>query len=104
MPTINIQVESSIAWTAFESVSGYLIAECPALGIVLEGESFEEIHSLAQETLSLLFLDLLKSGELDEFLRQRGWQAKGVPVPAPQKSNELHFAIPPELLPAQAAA
>ena len=43
------------------------MAECDALGLAMEGDSLDELHSLIAESCHLLFEDLLKDGELEKF-------------------------------------
>lgn len=64
------QVEDSASW----------IAECETLNVIVEGKSFEEVCSLADEAICLLFTDLLDDGDLDPFLKGLGWTLKG-PIP-----------------------
>jgi len=50
------------------------IAECGPLGIVLESESLDGIHQQAAEAVHLLLVDLVESGDLEGFLKEREWQ------------------------------
>lgn len=74
------EIESQLAWTAHRSTSGSVwIAECDALGLVLEATTLDELHSLIPEALRELLTDLITDGDLDEFLLSKGWSAVDIP-------------------------
>lgn len=43
------------------------------------------------ETVNAMFTDLLVSGELDQFLRDRGW---GLAGPIPVRKRDVWFDVP----------
>lgn len=70
------EIESLIGWQAFRSTSNDVwIAQCDALGLTLEAKTLDDLHSLIPEALSDLLTDLIEEGDLDAFLREKGWSA-----------------------------
>jgi len=69
------------------------IAECGPLGIVLESESLDDIHQQAAEAVHLLLVDLVESGDLEEFLKERKWRM----VPSRRADDERASASIPYL-------
>ena len=93
MTEIVIEVKSTIEWTATQSeTSARWIAECEALGICVEGESLDELHSLIPEANFALLVDLLEDNELQRFLMERGWEA--VNMPQGPVNDDIEFSIP----------
>ena len=93
MITVEINVQTTLEWAASPSKScNRWIAECEALGIAMEGETLDELHSLIDEACFALFHDLLNDGELDQFLRARGWTA--VNLPNGPVDDHVEFSVP----------
>ena len=79
-------------WRAQRSpTSNRWIAVCDALNLSMEADSLDELHSLIPETIHLLMTDLLEDNELDQYLKDKGWQATGVP-PLPER--DVSFEVP----------
>lgn len=90
-----IRIYATMDWRAERSEEdGGWVGVCKQLGITTEAETLDELHSLAPEAMEFLFLDLLEDGELEEFLKQKGWKysREGVDTPGPK------FHIPWQLL------
>lgn len=69
-----IQTEGPVQCMAFQNRdTGRWVGICDELGIVVEGEDLDELHSLFGEALSLLLVDLIEEGDLVAFFRDRGW-------------------------------
>lgn len=100
MAIININVQATLQWVGRQTERGQWIAECIPLGIVIEAESLDELHSLMGESTHLLFTDLVADNEFDQFLRERGWSAA---APPPVAQDELAFRVPMELVVAAAS-
>ena len=97
MTEIVIEVKSRVEWTATQIESSHKwIAECEALGVSMEGDSLDELHSLIPEAFFALFIDLLEDDELDQFLRERGWQAMN--KPSGPIHDDIEFSIPWDLV------
>ena len=82
--------KAHIQWIARECrESGHWVGECGALSIALEADSLEELRSVFDEALDLLFRDLLEEGKLVEFLVSRGWELAEGSAPAKITSEML---------------
>ena len=90
-----IRIHTTMNWCSERSKedSGW-VGVCKQLGVTMEAETLEELHSLAPETMEFLFLDLLQDGKLEEFLKQRGCEYSKEDIGAP----EPKFHIPWQLL------
>jgi predicted RNase H-like HicB family nuclease len=94
--TIAIQVHGKIQWTVSQTQTGGFLAVCEPLGLAMEGDSLDDLYRNLSEAIQLVMNDLLRSGELDQFLRARGWHAtptQNVPTTGP-----VAFNVPVELL------
>ena len=92
MSTITIQVESRLQWMAVHTPSGVWVAECKPLGITMEGNSLDELHSVIGEACAELLADLFEDNELEEFLRARGWSATNLPDVS--AGEDVEFEVP----------
>ena len=89
-------IQGSVQWTVTPQTSGAFVAVCDPLGIALEGSDMNDLHACIREAIQLVMTDLLKNGELDSFLRARGWRtAAQLPVPG---QEPVYFEPPIELL------
>ena len=88
-----VRVEArNIIWQGFQDPeTGTWIGVCKALNLNAAGDTFQELQACANDAMALLFADLLKDGELQEFLRVNGWSL-GTPLPAPGTLTQ--FDIP----------
>lgn len=93
---VKIQVNGQLPWEVAKNAAGRLIGVCRPLGLVMEGDTLDELFARINDSVQLLMRDLLESGELDSFLKSRGWsmaQIAGTPRP-----NEVEFDVPIGLL------
>ena len=71
---IKVTINAELSWSARPTIDGNRwIVSCDPLGIDLEANNRDEIAGLIEESLDLLFLDLLEDNELEQFLSDRGW-------------------------------
>ena len=91
-----VEIQANVMWRSFRSpTSSRHVAVCDELNLCLEGEDEFELRSLIPEAMQLLMIDLLADNEIDEYLRERGWQA----VNLPQRVNgDVEFHVPFELI------
>ena len=66
------------------------------MNISTEADSLDELHSVIDETMQLLLVDLLRDNELDRFLMARGWKALNIPTRGDQK--DVEFNVPWQLI------
>lgn len=94
---IRIEVNGQVQWEVAQSSAGRWIGVCRPLGLTMEGDSLDDLYNNISESVQLLMEDLMDSGELDAFLRHRGWQA--MPAPAgSQQQGPVEFQVPYDLL------
>jgi predicted RNase H-like HicB family nuclease len=88
--TVNIQ--ANLPWFIYQDPdSKYWIGVCEPLRITLSGKKWPELMEVIDEALQLLMIDLVKTGEIDAFLKKQGWTAG----PLPAKVDEhVRFDIP----------
>ena len=87
-----VTIQTNLEWRAKRSrSSNRWIGECQALNLSMEAETLDELHSLIPETIHLLMADLLGDNELDQYLREKGWQAVGVPA---RSDEDVEFNVP----------
>jgi len=93
---IPIKIEVNLAWNVTRTRSGMLVGSCEPLGLVSEGKDEFDLSQNIQESLQLVMNELLRSGELDGFLRSHGWRASALPV-GPTKAR-VPFEVPFQLI------
>lgn len=58
-------------WRWQRGPSGAFVAWCDALGLTVEGDTFDDMVDAIRDAQESLFLSLFKDGDLDRFLRER---------------------------------
>lgn len=89
-----VQIQANLVWqvTRDDSVPAY-VAGCPALGLIVEGDTFGELQSLMAEVLDHYFRELVVSGTFDDTLRRLGWRSSRMIDTSGDPSN-LRFDVP----------
>ncbi len=94
---INIEGKAEIQWLAQRSGSGRWIGVCEAMNLSTEAESLDELHSVINETIQLVLLDLLRDNELDKFLKDHGWRTTHMPMNKIDQAD-IEFNVPWQLI------
>jgi hypothetical protein len=94
--TVRVEVKGLIGWVVTQGTSGHWIAVCDPMNLALEADSLDELYSVINEGVHLLFRDLLKDNELDQYLRERGWHAAG--MPEGPVGDDIEFRVPWQML------
>ncbi len=76
---VRVEIKGQLPWRVSRSTNENWIAICDPLKITLEGETFEELTQHISEGLQLLLVDLIQSGEIQEFLSRQGWRTSIAP-------------------------
>lgn len=92
---IKIEVDGQVQWRVTKTPAGNWVGVCDPFALTMEGDSLDDLYSSIDETIQLLFEDLFEDGELEEFLKARGWTARPM---VPGADGDLKFAVPFELL------
>lgn len=96
MPVVAVvSIEAKIAWRCSRARGGNWIAICDPLGLTVQSARYSELAEDVGDTLDLMFRELLRSNELDGFLRARGWKRGVGRLPRPAN---VRFDVPFELL------
>jgi predicted RNase H-like HicB family nuclease len=91
-----IKIDTSLQWLVTKTPSGSFVAICHPLGLASEGTDQVDLWMNIQESIQLVLNDLLKNGELDAFLREKGWKA--MPVLTRNSRGPYPFEVPIELV------
>jgi predicted RNase H-like HicB family nuclease len=90
-----VQIQANIQWQVMQTPANHYVGVCEPMNLSMEASSLDELQSLINETLQLMFEDLLHDNELDAYLREHGWQAKNIPVG--QFPADVKFEVPWEM-------
>jgi predicted RNase H-like HicB family nuclease len=96
-PVVEIQVNGKVPWNVTQTPSGNFVAVCEPLGLAMEGYSLDDLFRNISEAIQLVMNDLLRAGELNQFLSAKGWRALNL-VNVPTTDQPVAFSIPVELL------
>ena len=91
MKNIRIENQSGLRFNVVRASGGNLVGICQSLAITVQSETWVSLLEDIAQTLNLLFADLLEDGELDEFLRDRGFRLLDA---LPAKPDDAWFDIP----------
>jgi predicted RNase H-like HicB family nuclease len=87
-----VHIEAKLAWQAHrDPESGTWVAVCQPLNLNATGTTWAELQEMGNQAMSLLFSELLESGELPAFLRRQGWQTT---QPLPRHDGNVQFDVP----------
>ena len=97
MVSVQIQGQAQLQWRAQRSiVSRRWIGVCEPMHLVMEADSLDELHSVIDEAMQLMLVDLLRDNELDTFLREHGWRAQDIPIQT--RPEDVEFSVPWQLI------
>ena len=79
MPTNIVQVEgrAQLLWKVARASGGHWVAVCDPMGLTIQSDTWASLMEDIAQTLNALMVDLLEEGELDRFLRDRGFTLVG---------------------------
>lgn len=93
-----VHINAQVQWLFTQDAeTGYWVAVCDPLGLTVEGHTHGEMRQHIDEAINLVLSNMVKSGEIERFLRERGWHAKNLPN-AEQMNERLSFDVPIELI------
>jgi hypothetical protein len=87
-----IRIDSEIEWryTYFKAEKKWL-AICEILKISIQSDSLKELQQDMLECADALFSELAKTGELEGFLKSRGWVVK--PFPSKSEKSSVDMSV-----------
>lgn len=69
-----VRINANLPWRVTQDpATQRWVAACDPLEMVVEGETYSSLMEDIGDVLNALFRDLLKDGELPEFLESHGW-------------------------------
>lgn len=92
---VTVEMQGQLQWLTRQVASGRWIGTCDAMGLAMEADSLDELHSLIDETLQLVLIDLLEDDEFERYLQEHGWTARNLPS---HPTDEVEFDVPWQLL------
>lgn len=73
MPTV-VRIQGEAPWVVwYDQASQHFVGRCDPLSLTASGASQADLFAELAEAIQLLFVDLLETGDLDDFLRARHW-------------------------------
>jgi hypothetical protein len=87
-----IAIQAKLQWRGFrDQGTRRWVAVCDPLNVAVEAGTWSELHAAISDSLNLIFRDLLATGELEGFLKDRGWSLQS---PLPEKPHNARFDVP----------
>ncbi len=76
-----VSVSASLICKVYETNAAkyQFVGECKDLGISVQASDLNELCSVFEEAMASLLTDLIEDGELDEFLKSKGWNKNDIP-------------------------
>lgn len=99
MMLIRVQIHGQLLWRyTRDPRSDRFVAVCDALKITAEAETWSKLVEVVNEEVNALFRDLYEEGQLDRFLRSRGWSPfPYTPLPGSMPAEGMRFDVPMDM-------
>ena len=92
-----VHIQGKILWKWGRTSQGNYIAVCDSIAQTVQASRFGELLETMQEALESTFRELFSSGDLENFLHERGWSTD-LPVPSiPGTQKNSRFEMPFDL-------
>jgi hypothetical protein len=91
MNIVQVEGRGNLVWGVIRAKGGHWVGVCDPLGLTVQSDTWAKLMDDIAHTLNALLLDLFQEGELDRFLRDRGWKLVG---PMPSQPDEAWFDVP----------
>jgi len=91
-----VQIQANIQWQVMQTPANHYVGVCHPMNLSMEADSLDQLHSIINETLQLLFEDLLHDNELEAYLREHGWHANNIPIG--HVPGDVKFEVPWEMI------
>ena len=93
LPLGIVEIKGDIPWLVTRSRTGPWIGVCEPLKLTTQADTWGELMSDISWAMEAVFEDLLETGDLERFLRERGWTTQ--PVDTPQaRFQKIKFDVP----------
>jgi len=94
---IRVDLGARLRWEV-EVHEDYLLGTCDVLGLTAMGDSHRDLFENIVEILDDLFHDLITTGELAQFLNDRGWARQPAPIPQMDPHDRPWLDVPVEII------
>ncbi len=88
---VKVLIEANVLWKAFRAEGGRWVAVCDPLALTIESETWAELMEDIGLSLNAMLKELLKTRDLEKFLRDRDWHPSG---PIPSQPDDVRFDVP----------
>lgn len=96
---ITVQVNAQVQWEfSQDAKSGRWIAICKPLALTIEADTHTELRENIADAMNLLMRSMMGSGDLDQFLRDRGWSTAHQQIAKGDGDRDVFFDVPIELV------
>lgn len=86
-----VRIQAKVDWRAVRAKGGSWVAACDPLKITLQSETWAELMEDIALALDAMLNEMLKSNELERFLKDRGWKLVGT---VPNRPRKVRFDVP----------
>ena len=86
-----VQITAKLEWKFGITKNRTYVAFCPPIAQTVQADSFTDLMACMEEALDSTLRELLASGDLPNFLKERGWVAEG---PKIEKNRNVRFEVP----------
>lgn len=87
-----IRIQGEIPWSASrDPATDIWVAVCEPLKLTVQGETWAVLMQSISDTLDIVFHDLFRTGDFEQFLRTHGCKLLN---DAPVKASRLRFDVP----------
>ena len=84
------RINGDITWVVERGETDCWVAVCESLQLTVQSDTWPELLEDINLTLEAMFKDILKSGKLEQFMIERGWDdGRSIPV-----DQDLEFEVP----------
>lgn len=94
-------VNQRVRWEFEQAGRDCWVAWCDPLGLTVEAKTHSELMATLQDAHDDLLVDLLRTGDLHDFLRERNWTLASR-IPKGAGPDSVRVEVPYEVMAAQA--
>ena len=93
LPAGIVEIKGDIPWLVTRSWTGPWIGICEPLKLTTQADTWSELMTDISWAMETVFEDLLETGDLEKFLRERGWTTQPV-CTAQARFRKVKFDVP----------
>ena len=93
LPARLVEIKGDIPWLVTRSRTGPWIGICEPLKLATQADTWSELMSDVSLAMKAVFEDLQETGDLERFLKERGWTTQPVDTPE-ARFRKVKFDVP----------